>query len=165
VGGYSNADALLDLARGFLNTAPEDRSGEDRTQVVVHVSADSLAGNVPAGTFQPSEATCHIAGIGAVEAATAHKQACDNPLLGAVVDKYGNVLALGRTRRLVSKTLRRALLIRDRMCQDPGRVANLGPLGVTVTEALVGPNLSVSGFKPWTRTLKAMTYHSRASSI
>jgi hypothetical protein len=48
VGGHSNADALLDVARGFLNTAPEDRSGEDGTQVVVHVSADSLAGNVPA---------------------------------------------------------------------------------------------------------------------
>jgi hypothetical protein len=40
VGSYSNADALLDVAGVFLNTAPQDRSGEDRTLVVVHVSAE-----------------------------------------------------------------------------------------------------------------------------
>ena len=146
VGRYSNADALLDVARGFLNTAPEDRSGEDRTLVVVHVSAAQLAGNVPAGTpgtaeptkayqaapdaddvgnvpagtAQPTEAVCHIAGIGSVEAATAQKHACDSPVLGAVVDKHGKVLALGRTRRLVSKAQRRALLIQDTMCRYPG---------------------------------------------
>jgi hypothetical protein len=55
-----------------------------------------------------------------VEAATAQKHACDSSLLGAVVDKHGKVLALGRTRRLVSKALRRALMIRDRMCCYPG---------------------------------------------
>jgi hypothetical protein len=46
--------------------------------------------------------------------------ACDSRLLGAVVDRHGKVLALGRSRRLVSKAQRRALLIRDRMCQYPG---------------------------------------------
>jgi len=74
VGVYSNADALLDVARGFLDTAPEDRSGEDRTLVVVHVSAENLAKtvpDVPAGTSQPSEAVCHIDGVGSVEPATA----------------------------------------------------------------------------------------------
>ena len=120
VGTYSNADALLDVARVFLNAAPQDRSGEDRTQVVVHVSAENLAGDVPAGTVQPVEAVCHIEGVGSVEAATAQKHACDSPVLGAVVDKHGKVLALGRSRRLVTKAQRRALLIRDKMCQYPG---------------------------------------------
>jgi hypothetical protein len=41
-------------------------------------------------------------------------------VLGAVIDKHGEVLALGRTRRLVSKARRRALMIRDKMCQYPG---------------------------------------------
>jgi hypothetical protein len=54
VGGYSDADALLDVARVFLDTAPEDRSGEDRTLVVVHVLAENLAPDVPAET--PAEA-------------------------------------------------------------------------------------------------------------
>ena len=123
VGAYSRADALLDVARSFLETAPEDRSGEDRSMVVVHVSADNLTrkpGDVPAGTCQPTEATCHIERVGSVEAATAQKLACDNPLLGAVIDKHGKVLALGRTRRLVSKAQRRALMIRDKMCCYPG---------------------------------------------
>jgi hypothetical protein len=130
------------VARGFLSSAPEDRSGEDRTLVVVHVSAENLAKNVPAemraelveahgdgvndvcdvpaGTSQPSEATCHVAGLGSIEAATAQKHACDSSMLGAVVDKHGKVLALGRSRRLVTKPLRRALMIRDGMCQYPG---------------------------------------------
>ena len=123
VGTYSNADALVDVARGFLATAPEDRSGEDRTLVVVQVSADNLTrqgADVPAGTSQPAEAVCHIAAVGSVEAATAQRLACDNQLLGAVVDKHGQVLALGRTRRLVSKAQRRALLVRDQMCRYPG---------------------------------------------
>jgi hypothetical protein len=61
------SDALLDVARGFLTTAPQDRSGEDRTMVVVHVSAENLAADVRAGTSQPAEATCHIQGVGSLE--------------------------------------------------------------------------------------------------
>ncbi len=149
VGLYSSADALLDVARVFLNTTPQDRSGEDRSLVVVHVAAENLAGGVPAGTpaaaqavsieeergdaesrgfadvsnvpaGMPNSAVCHIAGVGAIETATAQKLACDSPLLGAVVDKHGHVLALGRTRRLVTKAQRRALMIRDGMCRYPG---------------------------------------------
>jgi hypothetical protein len=160
-GMYSKADALVDVARVFVNTAPQDRSGEDRTLVVVHVSADNLGrvpagtqepavlraepveaqprpvlqaervkaqstggacmGGVPAGTSSPAEAVCHIANVGSIETATAQRLACDNPVLGAVVDKHGSVLALGRTKRLVSTAQRRALMIRDHgMCQYPG---------------------------------------------
>ncbi len=53
VGSYSNADALLDVARVFLATAPENRSGEDRTLVLVHVSAENLS-RMPA---EPVEAS------------------------------------------------------------------------------------------------------------
>jgi len=136
---YGQADALLDVARTFLDTTPQDRSGEDRRLVVVHVAADQLrgtdpedvpAGDVPAGTSpdaRPAEAhgrrtepTCHVEGVGPVEAETARRLACDADLLGAVVDAHGDVLALGRTRRLVSRAQRRALMIRDGMCQFPG---------------------------------------------
>src|SRR5215203_5019609 len=123
VGVYSNADALVDVARGFLDTVPEDRSGEDRTLVVVQVSAETLArdvADVPAGTSPPTEATCHMDGTGSIETATAQKLACDNPVLGALINKHGKVLALGRSRRLVSKAQRRALLIRNQICRYPG---------------------------------------------
>ena len=39
---YTLADAMLDVARTYLATAPEDRSGEDRSLVVVQVHADQL---------------------------------------------------------------------------------------------------------------------------
>ena len=132
----------MDVARGFLISAPQDRSGEDRTLVVVQVSAEQLARNVPAATpdsnedvpagsaaegagnvpaaTPPTAAVCHIEGVGSVEAATAQRHACDSALLGAIIDKHGKVLALGRTRRLLSKAQRRALLIRDKMCRYPG---------------------------------------------
>jgi Domain of unknown function (DUF222) len=60
-GSYSKADALLDVARGFLDTTPEDRSGEDRTLVVVHVSAENLARDVPAGTPTPVDVPAELA--------------------------------------------------------------------------------------------------------
>ncbi len=135
---YGNADAILDVARSFLAAAPRDRSGEDRTLVVLHVAAEQLAagaappgaapagaaagsdvpaGAVPAGT---PDATCHVQGVGGIEPATAARIACDTDLVAAVVGARGEVLALGRSRRLVSRGQRRALMIRDGMCQFPG---------------------------------------------
>ena len=197
---YGLIDAMVDVARVYLSTALEDRSGEDRSLVVVHVSAELLADsaphedneNVPAGTSsghspddrspdteppEPSrecdeaapagtpgghssrtpedsapaqdtelgpvpgqdvpagtsspprqqeptchlEPTCHIDGVGGIEPETARKLSCDADLLGAIIDDSGDVLALGRTRRLVSRSQRRALMIRDHgICQFAG---------------------------------------------
>ncbi len=245
---YGYADAIVDVARVFLDTAPEDRSGEDRTVVMVHVAAEHLTSptdrppggtryptdlaeslqastgvpvgtppsdrapatgsgpiqpnpvqsspvqsspvqsspvqsspvqsspvqsspvqsspvqsspvqsspvqysepaigptahaepstspaadlDVPAGTpMRPavspgstidapptcSDPTCQLQGLGGIEPETARRLACDAELIGAVVDINGEVLALGRSRRLVSRAQRRALMIRDGMCQ------------------------------------------------
>lgn len=77
--------------------------------------------DVPAGTSdQLRGKVCAVRGIGGIEPATAARLSCTGTLLGAVVDAHGDVLGLGRSRRLVSKTQRRALMIRDRMCQFPG---------------------------------------------
>ncbi len=108
---YTSADGILDVARGFLQTAPEDRSGEDRTLVVVHVGLDQLSsdggsavepvGDVPAGTSSLPQAaspplpptparqpTCHVQGLSGIEAETARRLACDSDLLGAVLDRH-----------------------------------------------------------------------------
>jgi hypothetical protein len=117
-----SADQLGDVPAG---TPATTQAQSDGPQQDVNIPGGTPArakadGIVPAGTLQPAAAVCHIDGVGSVEPATAQRHACDSPLLGAVVDKHGKVLALGRTRRLVSKTQRRALLIRDRMCRYPG---------------------------------------------
>lgn len=116
-----SAQALLDVADAYLGSVPEDASGEDRLLVVVHVAAEQLAADgavgVPAGT--PGQ-TCNIEGVGSIERKTAQKLACESKVMAASEDATGDVLKLGRTRRLVSKAQRRALMIRDRMCRYPG---------------------------------------------
>jgi hypothetical protein len=74
----------------------------------------------PPGGSDPLGPVCSIRGIGGIEPATAQRLTCTATLLAAVIDAHGDVLALGRTRRLVSKTQRRALMLRDRQCQFLG---------------------------------------------
>jgi hypothetical protein len=57
--------------------------------------------------------------LGGIEPETARRLACVADIVGAVVDADGEVLTLGRTRRLISRAQRRALMIRDGMCQFP----------------------------------------------
>lgn len=65
--------------------------------------------------------TCHVVGHGPIEAATAQRLACTSRLLGALTDRHGTVLALGRTTRLATRAQRRALAVRDHgTCQFPG---------------------------------------------
>ena len=52
--------------------------------------------------------------------AQARQWACDAGLIPVVLDGAGQVLDLGRTRRLVSGALRRALVLRDGGCSFPG---------------------------------------------
>jgi hypothetical protein len=61
---WCKADALLNVARVFLNSGPEDRSGVDHTLVVVQVSAENLAKNVPAGTSEPPKMLALSGGVG-----------------------------------------------------------------------------------------------------
>ena len=122
------ADALLDLGRAFLDAAPEDRTGEDRHLVVVQVSAEALPRDVPAGTpAPPSENVpagtpelCGVVGQGPLEVRTAERLACTGRTAVMITDAGGEVLHLGRSRRLASRAQRRALRMRDGTCTFPG---------------------------------------------
>ncbi len=92
--------------------------------------AERSRGNVFDGSepFHPSATTglaargvCMVEGHGPIEPATAQRLTCNALVQGAIRDTDGNVLALGRTRRLASRAQRRALRIRDHgVCQFPG---------------------------------------------
>lgn len=112
--------ALVDVAASYLDTRPSSTE-DDHTLVVVQVSAEQLQ-SVPAGTSASLRSgTCHVEGHGPIEPATAQRLLCTSSLLGAVVDRHGQVLAMGRTRRLATRAQRRALRIRDHgVCQFPG---------------------------------------------
>ncbi|MCT2297095.1 HNH endonuclease [Brachybacterium muris] len=118
------ADALVHVARGYLEQAPTDRCGEDRHLVIVQVSADALTRSVPAGT-PPHPTTspplCHVVGHDApLEPATAERLACTGKIALQITSDTGEILHLGRSRRLASPAQRRALRLRDRTCSFPG---------------------------------------------
>ncbi|MDN5686727.1 MAG: HNH endonuclease [Brachybacterium sp.] len=127
------ADALLSLARTFLDAEPDDRSGEDRHLVVVEVSAETLPRDVPAGTPPQSMAAptspdvpartsqrCGVLGMGPLEARTAERLACTGKVAVTITDAGGEILHLGRSRRLATRGQRRALRLRDTVCSFPG---------------------------------------------
>lgn len=89
--------------------------------------------SVPAGTlFDPPRGDqdipddiragmCVVDGEGAIEPQTAQRLMCTATVQGILTGRDGQVLALGRTRRLASRAQRRALRIRDgQICQFPG---------------------------------------------
>lgn len=112
------ADALADVARGYLQSEPDDRTGEDRHLVLVQVDRAALEGtaDVPAGT----PPLAGIVGLGPVEPRTAERLACTGRIALVVRSDDGEVLHLGRARRLASRAQRRALRLRDRTCVFPG---------------------------------------------
>ena len=136
---------LCDVARGYLDSVPPTFT-DDPHLVVVHIGLETLVAaattataqpaavptdvpavaptDVPAGTSQsPAELRATQAWIergGPIEAATAARLSCDAQVVGMIVDHEGDVLAMGRTRRLASPSQRRALRVRDGSCRFPG---------------------------------------------
>ena len=122
------ADAMHSLARTYLAAEPDDRSGEDRHLVIVQVSAEALAQNVPAGTPRSADhgvpagtpPRCGVLGAGPLEVTTAERLACTGQVSLMLTDAGGEVLHLGRKQRLASRAQRRALRLRDTTCTFPG---------------------------------------------
>jgi uncharacterized protein DUF222/HNH endonuclease len=107
----SRVEAFAALAELALAGRDKDRSGGERYQVVVHVSAETLTAD--------DGDRCELAEGQPLAAETARRLACDASLV-EVIEHDGRLLALGRKRRTVSPPLRRALAARDRGCRFPG---------------------------------------------
>jgi hypothetical protein len=121
------------LSRGLRGRTPDDRVGtlgrgtagsgarDDRPAgpgvsggVATHDGtggAGTSRGTVGAGTLDDGTV---------VSATTARRLACDAAVLPAVLGGAGQVLDVGRSRRLFTGPLRRALVLRDRGCAFPG---------------------------------------------
>ncbi|MCG8467368.1 MAG: HNH endonuclease, partial [Gemmatimonadetes bacterium] len=131
------ADAIGLLAEAALRAGVATR-GEDgaavsaagraeRFQVVVHVSAETLAGQaevesnrVEASRQERTVGTApYIAGGPDVSAETSRRLGCDAGVVHMTHDRDGRTLDVGRRRRTVPTPLRRALERRDRRCRFP----------------------------------------------
>ncbi|MEU4527360.1 DUF222 domain-containing protein [Micromonospora ureilytica] len=109
--GQRRHDALADLCRLTLRTTELPEHGGDPAQIVVTTSYDGLTRQLSSGALDT--------GLGLTPEAV-RRLACDATLLPAVLGGAGQVLDVGRQRRLITGPLRRALVLRDRGCAFPG---------------------------------------------
>jgi hypothetical protein len=109
--GQRRADALTEVCALAMRTADLPSSGGDRPQLVVTVPFDVLRGRAGTATLDTG---------GQLTAAQARRLACDAAVLPAVLGGDGELLDLGRTRRLFTGATRRALALRDGGCAFPG---------------------------------------------
>lgn len=142
----SRVEALVEIANHWSNSHPGDRSGEDRTVVVVEVDATHLVHHdqhhqpddqpeqqdqqhqrgVPAGTSDVQAdgsvvcgGPCWTRGFGNLEPATARRMCCEAEVQAIITGLDGEPLRMGRTRRFGTRAQRRALMLRDGHCAFP----------------------------------------------
>ncbi|WP_350271433.1 DUF222 domain-containing protein [Brevibacterium sp. CBA3109] len=103
------------------DTATADTTTVD-TATAEHETIDIALNGVPAGTpaERKKDLTCRVDGFGGITSATAERLSCEALISGAIKDADGDVLMLGRSKRLVSRRQRLALSARDMGCQFPG---------------------------------------------
>jgi hypothetical protein len=107
----SNADAIVSIAESSLAAGSAQRPGGERYQVVVHVDSAALAGDDPAGC-------CELEDGPALPPETGRRLACDASLV-TIMERNGRPLDVGRKRRSIPPSLRRALNSRDHGCRFP----------------------------------------------
>jgi len=104
------ADGLVEICRRLLAAKALPVSGGDRSQIVITMDYDKLRAGIGAGALDDGNL---------VSPATVRRMACDAGIIPATLKGAGQVLDLGRERRLFSGHLRRALVVRDRGCAFP----------------------------------------------
>ncbi|GAB3942085.1 HNH endonuclease signature motif containing protein [Micromonospora vulcania] len=109
--GQRRHDALAELCRLALRTGELPAHGGEPAQVVITTSYDTLTRHLTTGTLDTG---LHLT------PETVRRLACDAVILPAVLGSTGQVLDVGRQRRLITGPLRRALVLRDRGCAFPG---------------------------------------------
>ncbi|MEU7610916.1 DUF222 domain-containing protein [Micromonospora sp. NPDC049204] len=109
--GQRRHDALADVCRLALRTGELPEQGGDPAQLVVTTGFDELTRRLRAGALDVGPR---------LTPETVRRLACDAAVLPAVLGGAGQVLDVGRQRRLISGPLRRALVLRDGGCAFPG---------------------------------------------
>ncbi|MEX2150513.1 MAG: DUF222 domain-containing protein [Steroidobacteraceae bacterium] len=110
--GARRVEALGRMAESFLASGPQELTGGDRQQIVVHVDAETLK--------HDHAGRCELEHGPAMAAETARRLACDASLITIIENEKGEPLNVGRKTRTIPPALRRALNSRDRGCRFPG---------------------------------------------
>jgi uncharacterized protein DUF222/HNH endonuclease len=110
--GARRVEALGRMVESFLASGPQELSGGDRQQIVVHVDAQTLK--------HDRAGRCELEEGPSLAAETARRLACDASLIAIVENEQGEPLNVGRRTRTIPPAIRRALNSRDRGCRFPG---------------------------------------------
>jgi hypothetical protein len=103
-------DALVDVCELALRTEHLPDHGGERPHVVITVSFDALRQELGAGTLDTGAP---------LTPGQVRRVCCDAMILPAVLGSDGQALDLGKTRRLFTGPVRRALVLRDGGCAFP----------------------------------------------
>ena len=108
--GARMLDALSDLCRHALSSELLPDAHGATPRVTVTIDLDHLRHETGVGTTETGET---------LPASTVRRMACDADLVPAVLGTDSVVLDVGRTQRLVTPAIWRALVTRDRHCRFP----------------------------------------------
>ncbi len=111
-GRKRRVEALAVLAESFLATGPQDLTGGDRQQIVVHLDAETLK--------HSHAGRCELEQGPSIAAETARRLSCDASLVAIIANGQGEPLNVGRKTRTIPPAIRRALNARDKGCRFPG---------------------------------------------
>lgn len=109
--GQRRADALVDVCRLALASGELPDNGGDRPQLTVTMPLGNLVNRIGAGMLDDGQS---------LSPETVRRIACDAAIIPAVLGGQGQLLDLGRERRLFTGPIRRALVLRDGGCAFPG---------------------------------------------
>jgi hypothetical protein len=108
---FNRAEALVSIAQAYVRG---DRPNRAPIEVVVTVPASSLR----EAAADPMDAACM--GTSCLSPEAARRLSCDAGVVDVVEDEHGVPLSVGRKRRTIAGSIKRALLKRDTACTFPG---------------------------------------------
>ncbi|MEV6970081.1 DUF222 domain-containing protein, partial [Hamadaea sp. NPDC051192] len=109
--GARRADALVEVCQRIMNAGELPDNGGEKPHLTVTLPWDALQAKVGAGLLDTGDL---------LTPETVRRLACDAMIIPAVLGGDGQVLDVGRARRLIDGPLRRALVLRDKGCAFPG---------------------------------------------
>ena len=108
--GQRRADALTDVCRMAMSRGDLPANGGEPAQIVLTMDIDVLRDGIGAATLDDGSP---------VSPTEARRMACDSGVVPVALGGAGQVLDVGRERRLFTGSVRRAVLVRDRGCAFP----------------------------------------------
>jgi hypothetical protein len=108
---FNRADALLAVVQAYLR-------GDQPNRAPIDVMLTIPMSELREGAADPADIGCM--GASCIAAETARRLSCDAGLIEVVEDVHGVPLSVGRKRRTIAGSIKRALLKRDTACTYPG---------------------------------------------